>query len=523
MMFSQWLRSLFAPPAAKPVPVEGPAAELQPVKVLIEPEELRLRWRLLVNAILTGRAPDGLEYPETLSLAKLRIRSLPANLTVRGDLDLRQCQRLRRIGIGLTVDGDLQIGGRCSDRLWYEAENCALPLCGDSQPPLEHLPEMLKVTRQLTLRNCHRLKRLPDQFEIGGLRIEGCHGFEALPDSLSVYPQDLTLIGCPRLQRLPDVLHVQGDLKLTGLPLEELPATLKVDGNLILECCLELTSLPSKLEVGKNLIIRKCPITELPGDLRVGGNLVVAHCNRLTSLPFVLRVGGDVGISKCAQLTTVPTVTRFMKSLTITDCPNLTSLPDHLTVPGVLNLTRCTGLTSIPPGAQIGHQRESRWRPSLVIVDCINLQSLPGDLNIDGSLDLAGSGLTSLPHSLSKLRVMWRGVAIRSEAIFDPERLSAREILEEPNAEVRRVLLERVGCDRVLERALARTIHQDQDAGGPRRLVQVERNRYLQCRCPSTGRVYLLRVPPATTTCRAAAAWLAGFDNPDDYRPIVET
>ena len=32
-----------------------------------------------------------------------------------------------------------------------------------------------------------------------------------------------------------------------------------------------------------------------------------------------------------------------------------------------------------------------------------------------------------------------------------------------------------------------------------------------------------LRVPPTVRTCRAAAAWLAGFSEPDAYRPVLET
>jgi hypothetical protein len=41
--------------------------------------------------------------------------------------------------------------------------------------------------------------------------------------------------------------------------------------------------------------------------------------------------------------------------------------------------------------------------------------------------------------------------------------------------------------------------------------------------CPSTGRRYALRVPPTMRSCRQAAAWTAGFDNPDLYRPLIET
>ncbi|NOK61345.1 MAG: hypothetical protein GFH27_549305n114 [Chloroflexi bacterium AL-W] len=41
--------------------------------------------------------------------------------------------------------------------------------------------------------------------------------------------------------------------------------------------------------------------------------------------------------------------------------------------------------------------------------------------------------------------------------------------------------------------------------------------------CPSTGRQYLIRVPPQTRTCHQAAAWIAGFDDPNAYQPIAET
>jgi len=40
---------------------------------------------------------------------------------------------------------------------------------------------------------------------------------------------------------------------------------------------------------------------------------------------------------------------------------------------------------------------------------------------------------------------------------------------------------------------------------------------------PSTGRQSVLRVPPDMETCQQAAAWVAGFDDPKNYRPQVET
>jgi len=45
----------------------------------------------------------------------------------------------------------------------------------------------------------------------------------------------------------------------------------------------------------------------------------------------------------------------------------------------------------------------------------------------------------------------------------------------------------------------------------------------LAVQCPSTSRQYTLRVPPTMRTCHQAAAWIAGFDNADDYYPLAES
>src|SRR5579859_647111 len=111
---------------------------------------------------------------------------------------------------------------------------------------------------------------------------------------------------------------------------------------------------------------------------------------------------------------------------------------------------------------------------------------------------------------------------------FHPETFSAQEVLNERNTEVRRVLFERVGYETFMEQAHAEVLDQDQDPGGTRRLLRVpltgdEPLVCLGVYCPSTGRQYLLRVPPTMCSCHQAAAWIAGFDDPDQYRPLDET
>ncbi len=89
-------------------------------------------------------------------------------------------------------------------------------------------------------------------------------------------------------------------------------------------------------------------------------------------------------------------------------------------------------------------------------------------------------------------------------------------------------MLERFGTERFMKAAQAAVRDTDTDAGGKRELLSVPlpNDEPIVCvsvRCPSTGRHYLLRVPPEMQTCRQAVAWTAGFDNPEAYQPRVET
>lgn len=495
-------------------------------------DEERRDWHLWLGRIMAGES-TGLVVPESLCLAKLRICAIPENLTVEGSLDLRQCQRLRRIGAGLTVQGDLQIGGRCSTTFWYEVESLPVPLCGEGQPPLRELPERMRVDGDLIVRSCHAVQHLPDDIQLGrGLHIEDCHGLESLASQLRI-PGNLTLKGCPRLMPCLENCQIDGDVRLIGLPWERLPDSLEIKGSLILENLPRVTQLPQRLKVGQNLIVRHCQIAELPEYVAVGRDLIVRHCPKFRTLPRYMDVQRNVRVAHCPQFTTVPAGMPVRQSLKLWRCPRLVMLPDGLSVPGTLDLTG-SGLVSLPHGLRVGFGSSTDYsRATLILTDCVHLTSVPADLDC-GPIDIAGSGVRGFPAELVAVRVMWRGRPVISDVVFCPEKVSPMAILDERNAEVRRIMLDRLGCDVVLAKAHATVVHEDTDAGGPRRLVEVPPvaqsnvrrvppRRYLQCRCPSTGRVYLLRVPPAVADCHAAAAWIAGFDKPEDYRPIQET
>jgi hypothetical protein len=229
------------------------------------------------------------------------------------------------------------------------------------------------------------------------------------------------------------------------------------------------------------------------------GSLVLRDCTALTALPEGLDV----------------------YFLDITGCSQLARWPRH----GALRIGRllargCTRLATLPA-----------WLTSLSQLDvggCASLTDLPPTLRVTSWIDLAHTGINWLPAAARGAQLRWRGVPIDERIAFRPETISGAEVLDEQNAERRRVLLERMGYEAFLKQVRAHELDRDHDAGGERRLLQVplpgdEPLVCLAVICPSTGRQYLLRVPPIMRTCRQAAAWIAGFDNPDAYRPIAES
>jgi hypothetical protein len=447
---------------------------------------------------------------------------------------LVECPRLRSIGDGLSVNGVLAIGGAVARfGASYEQRRIALT----------KLPERLRVSQSLLLRSCFRLKRLPLDFEIGrSLQIIDCDALEELPRNLRV-KGSLTIIGGKSLTALPDNLVVEGDLHLSGSRVTALPRGLRVGGALIIEGRCQIQSIPPDISVGGNVTLRRVRIEALPESWRFTGDLTLRGARKLRALPQRIHVPGNLDLADCTALETLPAGLTVGGNLILRGCTALRALPDGLRIAGRLNLRGCVALTSLgkalniqnsatngessatPASSQTQSRRGSRAVAALDIRDCSALEELPDDLRVAGPIDVAGSAVRDLPKTVAISRLLWRGVLVPPEVVFHPERLDPLRILSEENAEIRRVMLERAGLEAILARAGAKTVDSDTDAGGERRLIHIKRLKhvYLLCRCPSTAREYLLRIPPAMQTCRQAAAWTAGFDDPDKYRPILET
>lgn len=314
--------------------------------------------------------------------------------------------------------------------------------------------------------------------------------------------------------RAPDGMTVAGDLDLRGTPVRRLPAGLRCV-KLRVDQCSDLRTLPEGLACFE-LSAQDLLIEELPA-MKVDYRLDLSGCHALRALPADLTLG----------------------TLVLRGCTSLERLPDGLTV-NFLDVTSCTALVELPPhGAVRGGRLLARgcvrlerlpaWLSRvgrLDVSECPLVTSLPAGIVVTDWLDIGGSGISAVEDP--NVNLQWRGVAVSHRVAFAPETITSTEVLAERNVELRRVLLERMGYGRFLDEVRATELDSDRDAGGSRRLLRVaieadEPLVVLAVSCPSTGRNYLLRVPPTMQRCHQAAAWIAGFDDPSLYRPLVET
>lgn len=315
-----------------------------------------------------------------------------------------------------------------------------------------------------------------------GLHVRGSLDFSktnrpfSLPDDLSVW--SLKINDQPWLKSLPKRLRCHF-LELRNTGIESLPEDIKVQYRLDLQGCRTLQSLPDGLHVG---------------TLNLNG------CSALKSLPEGLECS-FLNVSGCTRLREFPAMGKIhLGNLIARDCLALSRLPDWLTDLAQLDLRGCGQITSVPPGLEI-----ASW------------------------IDVGKSGIRALPSSLDGVEVRWRGVPVSRRVAFEPEQITAREVLAEENVELRRAMIESMGSARFLLEARAEVLDVDRDTSGRERQllrVPLANDEDLVCVwviCPSTERQYMIRVPPDMKTCHQAVAWTAGFQDAGQYRPIIET
>jgi hypothetical protein len=102
--------------------------------------------------------------------------------------------------------------------------------------------------------------------------------------------------------------------------------------------------------------------------------------------------------------------------------------------------------------------------------------------------------------------------------------LTLADIAGEPDLEVQRQMIEAWpgGWEGWVNDAGARTLHLDEFGQLIEVAAAVEPIRAVRVTCPTTGRQYVLRVPPDMPTARAAVAWTFGLRS-EDYQPARQS
>ncbi|RYD72010.1 MAG: hypothetical protein EOP84_23895, partial [Verrucomicrobiaceae bacterium] len=159
-------------------------------------------------------------------------------------------------------------------------------------------------------------------------------------------------------------------------------------------------SLPGELECF-TLTLANSSVNRIPERLKVEFRLDLTGCVNVTALPRGLKAG----------------------SLILNGCSNLEALPEDLTA-NFLNLEGCSKLVNWPDSAEVSMGSvtargcaklgalPSTLGPltNLDLNGCSRIHSLPAGLKLSGWLDIAGTGITSLPESLTGVQLRWRGV-----------------------------------------------------------------------------------------------------------------
>jgi leucine-rich repeat protein SHOC2 len=138
-------------------------------------------------------------------------------------------------------------------------------------------------------------------------------------------------------------------------------------------------------------------------------------------------------------------------------------------------------------------------------------------INLDGNNNLND---LSILYSLPDLKdVIFLGVNLPRRYWTKLSDWNPKWLLDEENTEVRRVLIQQVGYDRICQELDAIELNTwreytllkiDAD-------IDEEPMVLLKMTCPSTGHIHILRVPPEITSAEAAITWVNHGIHPDEF------
>ncbi len=122
-------------------------------------------------------------------------------------------------------------------------------------------------------------------------------------------------------------------------------------------------------------------------------------------------------------------------------------------------------------------------------------------------------------HPNQHLGVSAFGVGLPRQYWTHLSQWKAKWLLTEKNAEMRRVLIQQIGYERICEELEAVEL----DRWREYTLIKIDTNvddepiHLLKMTCPSTNHIHVLRVPPDLTSARAAISWVNWNIDPEVF------
>lgn len=143
----------------------------------------------------------------------------------------------------------------------------------------------------------------------------------------------------------------------------------------------------------------------------------------------------------------------------------------------------------------------------------------PIKLSFDHENRLHAEGEPAIEFADGYRLYYYRGVNLPEQYWVHPHHWQARWLLEEPNAELRRVLIQGIGYSRICQELQATELDYWREYTLLRieNEVDIEPIYLLKMTCPSTGYIHAMRVPPTVRSAREAISWVNWGTDPEEF------
>lgn len=304
---------------------------------------------------------DFLIINDNLDLEYSMISELPSNLIVKGNVNLNNTSRLKKIGDNIQIDGNLNL------------EESAITSLGKN----------LKVGGDFFIRRC-RLRTVPaDLIVTGTLDMDKLSKWFVFPDGFRV--RNNLKIHSSDIGNLLSGLQVAGNLELSFCGRLKRIDHLNVGGELRISNCEDLSEL-TDVKTGKDLFISSCCNLKKIKKVEIGQDLRIIRCDLLKSFPEEISIGRSI-IFYNSSIKAFPEGLEIKGDLSLSNCEHLNELPDDLKVGGCLSLTDMN-LAGFPRSIQVIHGD--------LELNNTEFTKWPDDLVVEGNLRISNVDLTDL-------------------------------------------------------------------------------------------------------------------------------